>query len=88
VELAAVTPLGVLENVFDHVDRPFHEICFVFDPEPEGWSIERFDGFAIAASADSGCEEIAVALDIAELVTSATLYPDGVPEPLRGAGAG
>ncbi len=87
VELGTIALLGVLENVFDYVDRPFHEICFVFEAEPDGWPIERFDDLAIVESADSGGAEIAVVLDLPDLLTVTPLYPEGIRELLRGGGA-
>lgn len=78
VELGEVRLLGVLENVFDYVGRPHHELCFVFEAAPDGWAIERFDGYAIPESVAAGSDETAVVLDLADLLTLEPLYPDGV----------
>ena len=80
VELGDIKLLGVLENIFDYVGRPHHELCFVFQAEPDGWAIERFDGYPIPESADAGSEETAVVLDVRDLRGLVPLYPEGVRE--------
>jgi ADP-ribose pyrophosphatase YjhB (NUDIX family) len=79
-ELAEIRLLGVLENIFEG----HHELCFVFEAEPRGWSIERFDGYAIPESTAAGNDETAVVLALEELVALEPLYPDGVRDLLQG----
>lgn len=84
-EIRRVRHLGVLENVFTYDGRSGHEIAFIFEAEPDGWSIDTFDGYAVPESAEAGGDETAVvvSLDVQGLV----LYPEGVGDLLTGPGS-
>jgi ADP-ribose pyrophosphatase YjhB (NUDIX family) len=70
-DLRRIRHLGVLENVFTYDGMNGHEICFVFEAEPDGWSIDTFDGYTIPESALAGGDETAVVValdDLADVV--------------------
>jgi ADP-ribose pyrophosphatase YjhB (NUDIX family) len=75
--LSELRLLGVLENVFRYRGEPGHEICFVFDASPDGWSLAEEDGTVVP---DAGGGEVAVVVGLDELRLLAPLYPDGVQE--------
>jgi ADP-ribose pyrophosphatase YjhB (NUDIX family) len=77
-ELGELRLLGVVENVFEHVGKQGHEICFVYDAEPNGWSLDRFDGHVVPDAAAAGGDETACVVGVDELQTLTPLYPDGV----------
>ncbi|HEY8018549.1 MAG TPA: NUDIX domain-containing protein [Actinomycetota bacterium] len=78
VELGELRLLGVVENVFEYDGKRGHEICFVYDADPVGWSVDRFDGYAVPGAAAAGGDETACVVGADELRTLAPLYPDGV----------
>lgn len=80
VELAAVRFIGFFENLFEMRNEQYHELCLVFVAEPDGWSIDRFDGFAIPESVGPGSEETAIIRSIGEIDNTLPLYPVGLLE--------
>jgi ADP-ribose pyrophosphatase YjhB (NUDIX family) len=83
VGIRRIRHLGVLENVFTYDGRDGHEIAFVLEAEPDGWSIDAFDGYAVPESVNAGGDETAVVLDIAA-AHDVLLYPEGVSRLLLG----
>jgi ADP-ribose pyrophosphatase YjhB (NUDIX family) len=82
-EIRDVRLLGVIEDVFSYDGRDGHEIAFVLEAEPDGWSIDAVDGDAIPGSANHGSDETAVVIRAAD-VDHALLYPAGVAPLVRG----
>lgn len=80
VELAGVTHIGFLENLFEMSGRSYHELCLIYVAQPEGWSIDRFDGYVVPESVGPGSNETAVMQTLAEIDTAYPLYPKGVIE--------
>jgi ADP-ribose pyrophosphatase YjhB (NUDIX family) len=76
LEIDELTPLGVLENLFQLNGRPHHEICFVFEATLEPEMLERLDGAEVMESGAVDVEVVRV-MEISALET-VTLYPDGV----------
>jgi 8-oxo-dGTP pyrophosphatase MutT (NUDIX family) len=74
VGLKSITFLGFLENLFTIGTESYHELCLIFGAEPDGWSLKRFDGFAIAESIG----ETAVVIDAEDIAELTPFYPDGV----------
>ena len=83
VTLGAVRFIGFLENLFEMRNEQYHELCLVFVADPDGWSIDRFDGFAIPDSVGPGSEETAIIRSIGDIDSTVPLYPDGVSELAR-----
>jgi ADP-ribose pyrophosphatase YjhB (NUDIX family) len=82
-EIRDVRLLGVLENVFTYDGKDGHEIAFVLEAEPDGWSIDAVDGYAIPEAANDGSDETAVVIRAAD-VDRVLLYPAGVASLVRG----
>ena len=82
-EIRRTLLLGVVENVFTFGGEPGHEIAFVFEAEPDGWSIDEVDGLPIEESIETGGDETAVVLSLDRL-GELPVYPDGVTELLVG----
>ena len=80
VELSAVRFVGFLENLFEMSNEQYHELCLIFVAEPDGWSIDQFDGFAIPESVGLGSEETAIVRSIGEIDNTRPLYPEGLLE--------
>lgn len=77
VELADISNLGALENVFTYAGRPGHEIVLVHLVELPGEP--RFSGGAIAGAESDGVPYTARWLALSEVrAGSATLYPTGL----------
>jgi ADP-ribose pyrophosphatase YjhB (NUDIX family) len=80
VELGSVRHLGFLENLFEMGGEPYHELCLIFVAEPDGWPIERFDGYVVPESVGPGGGETAVVRTFDEFGATFPLYPEGVIE--------
>jgi ADP-ribose pyrophosphatase YjhB (NUDIX family) len=80
VELGAIRYLGFLENLFEMGGEPYHELCLIFVAEPEGWSIDRFDGYVVPGSVGPAVSETAVVRALDEIDATFPLYPEGVLE--------
>jgi ADP-ribose pyrophosphatase YjhB (NUDIX family) len=77
VELGVVREVGFLENLFQMCSRSYHELCLIYVAEPEGWSIDRFDGYVVPESVGPGSAETAIVRTF-EQVDTTLLYPEGV----------
>jgi ADP-ribose pyrophosphatase YjhB (NUDIX family) len=80
VELGSVRHLGFLENLFEMGVEPYHELCLIFVAEPDGWSIDGFDGYVVPGSVGPGGNETAVVRTFDEFDATFPLYPEGVIE--------
>jgi ADP-ribose pyrophosphatase YjhB (NUDIX family) len=83
VELGSVRPLGSIENLFEMRGERYHELCFIFVAEPDGWALSRFDGFVIAESVGPGFDETATVWEANRLDALSPLYPEGVADLIR-----
>jgi ADP-ribose pyrophosphatase YjhB (NUDIX family) len=83
VELGDVRHVGFLENLFEMDGRSYHELCLIYLAEPDGWSIDRFDGYVVPESVGPGGDETAIVKSLDEVVTTSPLYPDGVMDLLE-----
>ncbi len=77
VELGSVRFLGFLENRFEMRAEPYHELCLIFVADPDGWSIDRFDGFVISESIGPDSEETAIVRKIKAVAEILPLHPEG-----------
>jgi 8-oxo-dGTP pyrophosphatase MutT (NUDIX family) len=78
-EVRVESRLGVLENVFTHEGREWHEICFVFDvsfADPSAYDCETFE----VVETVSGVEVRLPAVWVDPDALDAPLYPDGLRE--------
>ena len=80
VELADVAHVGFLENLFEMGGRSYHELCLIYVARPEGWSMDRFDGYVVPGSVGPGFDETAVVKTLGDVDTTFPLYPEGVIE--------
>jgi ADP-ribose pyrophosphatase YjhB (NUDIX family) len=78
VELGVVRHVGFLENLFQMGRRSYHELCLIYVAEPEGWSIDRFDGYVVPESVGPGSAETAVVRTFDQVDRTLPLYPEGV----------
>jgi ADP-ribose pyrophosphatase YjhB (NUDIX family) len=75
LEVRAITFLGFLENIFEWNSEAYHELCLIYAAEPDGWALDRLDGFAVPESMGN---ETAVVFNRREIARLSRLYPDGV----------
>jgi ADP-ribose pyrophosphatase YjhB (NUDIX family) len=80
VELGAIRYLGFLETLFEMGGEPYHELCLIFVAEPDGWSIDRYDGYVVPESVGPAVSETAVVRTLDEIDATFPLYPEGVLE--------
>src|ERR687891_1359306 len=78
VDLGYVRHIGFLENLFEMGGRSYHELCLIYLASPDGWSIDRFDGYVIPESVGPGGDETAIVKSLDEVGTTFPLYPEGV----------
>jgi hypothetical protein len=64
--------------------EPYHELCLIFVAEPDGWSIDRFDGYVVPESVGPPVSETAVVRALDEIDATFPLYPEGVLELVAG----
>jgi ADP-ribose pyrophosphatase YjhB (NUDIX family) len=80
VELGAIRDIGFLENLFEMGGEAYHELCLIFVAEPDGWPIDRFDGYVVPESVGPAANETAVVRTFDEIDATFPLYPEGVLE--------
>jgi 8-oxo-dGTP pyrophosphatase MutT (NUDIX family) len=78
-ELANLRPIGVLENLFTHEGRPWHEIVFVFEADFTDTAL--YDQKFVTCIRENDCQFKAMWMPISDFSGGkAILYPDGLLE--------
>ena len=78
VGLAGVRYIGFLEYLFKMSGRPYHELCLIYVASPDGWELDRFDGYVVPESVGPGAGETATVKTFDEVSSGFPLYPEGV----------